>query len=159
MTMFRRHLLLSITALALGLIFFVGSIQARSQYKKAFYKKYVDDNADYKEVADDKTLGRCWLCHVDMKKQDPPVEGLKKQVRNNYGVALSKFLDVKEKDKAKIAEALEKAGQEKSDPNDEESPTFAELIADGKLPGDNVPNADDVKAALKKKAEKEAKKQ
>ena len=39
------------------------------------------------------------------------------------------------KDEEKIAAALEKVGKMPSDPENKESPTYAELIADGKLPG------------------------
>ena len=41
-----------------------------------------------------------------------------------------------EKDVDKIKEALEAVEKEHSKPGDEKSPTFGELIKEGKLPGD-----------------------
>ncbi|REJ65294.1 MAG: hypothetical protein DWQ31_18550 [Planctomycetota bacterium] len=147
---------LVLSVAVVGLLLAAPSVDARKEYKDAFYEKYVDDNADYKEVADAKVGGRCWLCHVNMSKFDPPEKGLGKRVRNNYGFALSQFLEEKEKDAEKIAEALEQVAALKSDPEDDESPTFGELIEAGKLPHDGVPNADDLEAARAWKAEKAA---
>jgi len=71
---------------------------------------------------------RCLVCHQGKKK---------KKNRNAYGDQLSEFLDKKKdkKDKEKIVEALMKVAEIRSDPEDEKSPTFGELIAGGKLPG------------------------
>ena len=68
---------------------------------------------------------RCNICH----------EGKDKKKRNVYGEALAELLDKKEdKDnKEKIKEALEKVGEMKLDPDDEKSPTFGDILKEGKL--------------------------
>ncbi len=119
--------------------------EARTKYKNAFYEKYAE--GEYKAVANDSVSGRCWLCHVNMKKYNPPEDGLKKRVRNNYGKAISKFIKKNEKDQAKIIDALEKAAEVQSNPADAKSPTFGELIESGKLPGDGVADEEDLKRA------------
>jgi len=71
---------------------------------------------------------RCLTCHQGKKK---------KKNRNAYGEQLSELLDKKKdkKDKEKIVEALKKVAEMRSNPEEGESPTFGELIAEGKLPG------------------------
>ncbi len=44
-------------------------------------------------------------------------------------------MDALKKDPVKIKDLLEKAAKEHSDANDDKSPTFGELIKEGKLPG------------------------
>ncbi|MDG2207229.1 MAG: hypothetical protein P8K78_04940 [Pirellulales bacterium] len=134
---------------------------ALPDYKKEFFNIYVDKTATeanakaFAEAANAKT-GKCFVCHVNVKKLDEP--GLKsKSVRNNYGKAITQFIDKdsfkamkkedKEKAMAALREAIEKAGGLKVDPNDPDSPTFAELIESGKLPGDGKPDPDDLEKA------------
>jgi len=71
---------------------------------------------------------RCLTCHQGKKK---------KKNRNAYGMQLSELLDKKKdkKDKEKIVESLKKVAELHSNPEDDSSPTFGELIAEGKLPG------------------------
>jgi len=70
----------------------------------------------------------CAVCHNSK-------ENKKKKHRNNYGVAMKEALGKKnEKDKEKIAEALKKIAEKKSHV---EGKTFGDLIADGKLPGED----------------------
>lgn len=131
-------------------------------FKKEFEKVYVDkDAADahkqaFAEAANSKT-GKCWICHVNMKPLGE--EKLGKKVRNNYGNALSQFLEKEdyssqrrkeepEKVSAEIHEAFKKVGAMNSDPQDPNSPTFDELIATGKLPGNGDPNPEDLKKAI-----------
>ena len=70
---------------------------------------------------------RCLTCH----------QGKKKKNRNAFGMQLSELLDKKKdkKDKEKIVEALKKVAEMRSNPEDDSSPTFGELLAEGKLPG------------------------
>ncbi len=98
---------------------------AIKQFQIQFLKKYADGtNEEYTELAKD---AKCYLCH----------QGKKKKNRNPYGEALHEFLDKKKdkKDVDKIIASLEKVAEMHSVEGDESSPTFGELIADGKLPG------------------------
>ena len=142
---------------------FAGKRQASAvpDYKKGFFNLYVDKEATeahkkaFAEAANAKT-GKCFVCHVNVKTLEE--KGLKsKSVRNNYGKALTQFIDKdsfkemkkadKEKAMASLNEALEKAGKLKADPNDPDSPTFAEIIDSGELPGDGKPDAEDLEKA------------
>jgi hypothetical protein len=94
-----------------------------------FRAAYVAENKD-KDFVKSVTEAKCFVCHVGKKRTD----------RNAYGQQLAELLD-KTKDKAnkkKIREALDKVAEMRSDPEDEESPTFGELIKAGKLPGGDV---------------------
>ena len=102
---------------------------ATDAFKKEFESMYVK-----KEPATDaeKSLvaavqkAKCNVCHV----------GKTKKVRNDYGKALNTMLTKKDaKDTAKIHESLEKVASMKSKPDDAGSPTFGELLLQGKLPG------------------------
>ena len=108
----------------------VESAHAIAPFKKEFETKYVKaEPATPEEQALSAAVkeAKCNVCHVGTKKKD----------KNNYGLALDELLDKKTdaKDAAKIQEALEKVAAMKSDPNDAASPTFGELILQGKLPG------------------------
>lgn len=68
---------------------------------------------------------RCNVCH----------QGENKKKRNAYGQALAKLISHADvKDKAKIGAALEKVAAEKSNPDDPNSATYGDIIAEGKLP-------------------------
>ncbi|MEM9658870.1 MAG: hypothetical protein AAF961_10960, partial [Planctomycetota bacterium] len=99
--------------------------EAILQFQTAFIAEYIDDhdNEEYVELV--KRKARCWVCH----------QGKKKVNRNAYGEQLAKLLDQK-KDKEneeKIIKAFQLVGKMHSKPKDKRSPTFAKLIADGKL--------------------------
>ena len=95
-----------------------------------FQKEYL---ALYEEspIAEAAKKAKCFNCHQGKKS---------KKNRNAYGVELSKLLDKKKdkKEKEKIIEALKKVGEMHTVEGDDSSPTYAELIADGKLPGGTV---------------------
>lgn len=120
----------ALVALVGGLVLAVPSrhAQATMPFKNAFEAKYVKadstDPAEMKLAAEVKQA-KCNVCHM----------GTSKKMRNAYGMALDKHLDKAEKDATKIAEALDKVADEKSDPADANSKTFGELIKEGKLPG------------------------
>lgn len=108
----------------------IESAHAVAPFKKEFEAKYVKaDPSTPEEKALAAAVGqaKCNVCHVGKKKKD----------RNAYGEALSVLLDKKKdmKDKAKIQAALDKVAAMKSNPDDPGSPTFGELIEQGKLPG------------------------
>ncbi|NIM09088.1 MAG: hypothetical protein GTO53_08065 [Planctomycetales bacterium] len=139
--------------------------QAIPPFKTEFFEVYVKENPStpeetaLAEAADAKT-GKCWICHVNMK--DRGESKLGKKVRNNYGKALSQFLNKDdfgserrkaepEKVKTQIREAFTKVEALKSDPNDPQSMTYGELIASGKLPGNDEPDKADLEAAIKER--------
>ena len=107
---------------------YVGTAQSRPQYFKAFKEKYVkpDGSAEEKAFAAEVTDAKCLVCH----------EAGSKKNRNSYGKELAKvFIPPNEKDPAKIDEAFSKVADMHVDPNDPNSPTYGDLIKQGKLPG------------------------
>ncbi len=107
----------------------VESAHAVPPFKKEFDAKYVKTEPATPEeeaLAAAVKEAKCNVCHVGKKKKD----------KNAYGVALGKLLDKKKdaKDAAKIQDALDKVAAMKADPNNADSPTFGELIMQGKLP-------------------------
>ncbi len=106
--------------------------QAIPPFKKQFDAMYVEGNKDTAFVATVKKA-KCFVCH-DRKKDD---EGkASKKNRNAYGEELSKLLDKKadKKNVEKIKKALLQVAAIHSNPKDDKSPTFGELIKSGKLP-------------------------
>jgi len=75
---------------------------------------------------------KCFVCHQGKKKKD----------RNPYGIALSELLTKKDKkDTEKIVKALKAVDKIHTNPKDEKSPTYGELIKAGKLPGGSLEDA------------------
>jgi hypothetical protein len=128
------------------------------QFEVRYIKKEpkTDEEKALAEAANEKNTntGKCWVCHV---------KGKSKKVRNNYGQELAKLLDRKKYTAARlkrekeacekeIQEALSKVEKLHSDAKDEASPLFGELIAAGKVPGNQKiagaePGAEDEPAA------------
>ncbi|WP_428305899.1 hypothetical protein [Lacipirellula sp.] len=107
------------------------SASAIAPFQVEFYKLYVNDHPDKEFSAYVKKEAKCNICHQG-KKPGPH--------RNAYGKQLAELLDAKtdKKDKEKIQAALAKVAEMHSDPDDDKSPTFGELIADSKLPGGDL---------------------
>lgn len=101
---------------------------ALKQFKERFENRYIKaDSAEPKDVALREAYEKagCNVCHVGESKKN----------RNAYGTALHEFLHKKDKDdNEKIDSALEKVESMRSVPGDEKSPTFGELLRQGKLP-------------------------
>ena len=149
--MHRLSALVAITALVSAS---ANSAHAIPDFQKVFIKEYIEKHKDakYKEYVTKKV--KCYLCHQGKKS---------KKNHNPYGEELSKLLDKKKdkKDVKKTTEALAKVGKMPSNPKDKKSPTYADLIAKGELPGGKLeavkkepakkPDAD------KKEEEKESK--
>jgi hypothetical protein len=120
-------------ALILSLVVFaVGAEQAFAiaQFQAAFIKEYVNSHPDKEFQKYVKTKAKCHICHQG--KVTP------KNVHHNaYGKHLVELLDPKEdkKDAKKIKEALDKVAKMHSDPEDENSPTYGDLIKKSELPG------------------------
>lgn len=105
---------------------------ATSAFNKQWKKEYLPDGVD-KDFKKTARKAGCYVCHV--KGED------KKEVRNEYGEAVHKYLDAEdfEKDYVKanpeeaaerIVEGLKKAGEEKSS----DGKKFAEKIEALELP-------------------------
>lgn len=108
----------------------IESAHAIAPFKKEFDDKYVKASPATPEeeaFAAAAKKAKCNVCHV----------GTKKTERNAYGLALDEFLDKKAdvKNKEKIQEALDKVAAMHSVKDDPNSPTFGDLIKQGKLPG------------------------
>ncbi|HYO24778.1 MAG TPA: hypothetical protein VEQ85_07495 [Lacipirellulaceae bacterium] len=98
------------------------------QFYKVFDEVYLvdHDNKEFAEAAREKKM-QCLICH----------QGKLRKNHNPYGIHLVELLDKRKdvKDVAKIKEALAKVGEMHSDPKDESSPTYDELIKSGAFPG------------------------
>ncbi len=106
-------------------VVWVRATSAIPAFQKEFYAKYLTDDTNEEYVTTVKEA-KCFLCHVGKKKKN----------RNVYGEALSELLDKKKdkKDKEKIQAALDQVAEMKVEDKDD-SPTFGDLIREGKLPG------------------------
>lgn len=126
----KNFCLLALFGLTAGMLLaHLDSAHAIDPFKKEFEAKYVKAEPGTPEeeaFAASVKQAKCNVCHVGVKKKD----------KNAYGMALDELLDKKTdaKDKAKIQEALDKVAALKSNPADDASPTFGELISQGKLP-------------------------
>ncbi len=127
-----KHLPCALAAGLLGLVI-LGLAKAPARADKAFFDeflaKYVKpDSSDPKDQAIKATVEkvRCNVCHVGRTKKN----------RNIYGQALDKLLDrqTDKENKPKIRAALDTVARQRSNPDDQNSPTFGELIQQGKLP-------------------------
>lgn len=116
--------------MALGL-FAIGPQQAvaipafKTEFDNLYVKKDSNDPKE-KSLAEAVATVKCNVCHVGKSKKE----------KNDYGKALDELLDKKAdaKNVAKIKEALEKVGGMPSKAADPNSPTFGDLIKEGKLP-------------------------
>ncbi|WP_153558432.1 hypothetical protein [Roseimaritima sediminicola] len=123
----KRLALMAMTLMLLGTPAF-----AISEFSKQWKAHYLGD-----DVSDEfKRAGRragCYVCHVKGKK--------KEEARNEYGMAMSEFLDHEdfpkerikaepEKVKAEILEAFKKTAEKKS----KDGKKFGEKIKEGELP-------------------------
>jgi cytochrome c553 len=104
------------------------------EFKAMYVKKDSSDPAE-KAFAEAAAKAKCLVCHG--KNADGKED---KKVRNAYGEALDKLLDKKAdiKNKEKIVKSLEEFGKMHSDPDDDISTTFGDLIKEGKLPGGEI---------------------
>jgi hypothetical protein len=119
-------LILSLVVLAVG----AEQAFAIAQYQAAFLKAYINDHPDKEFQKYVKTKARCNVCHQGKAS-------IKNVHHNAYGKHLVELLDPEtdKKDAKKIKEALDKVAKMHSDPKDEKSPTYGDLIKKGQLPG------------------------
>lgn len=98
-------------------------VGAKPPYKKEWDSTYMQEGSPMFKALEGKS--NCNVCH----------QGKNRKNRNAYGKAIAKFLEKgDDKKPEKIVAALKKAAEEHSDPDDANSPTFGELIEQGKLP-------------------------
>lgn len=98
-----KRLLLLIPILAVALMAVpADQAEATSEFSKVWKAEYLgeDADADFKSVA---RKANCYVCHVKKEKKD---------VRNEYGKAVHKFLDKEKYDKEYVKANPEKANQE-----------------------------------------------
>lgn len=109
------------------------SASAIPQFFNEFKAKYADPEGEPEQKALAEAIDeikpatlRCNVCHV----------GKDKKKRNAYGEQLAELLDKKEDkdDKEKIQKALDEVAEIKIDPDDEESPTYGDVLKEGKIP-------------------------
>jgi hypothetical protein len=131
--MTKRIGVLALVAATLTMSFSLVAVQSASAvppFKKEFDNLYLKKDstspADQALVVAVEKV-KCNVCH----------KGKNKKLRNAYGDELAKLLDKKTdaKDPEKIKQALEKVAALPSDANNASSPTFGDLIKEGKLPG------------------------
>jgi hypothetical protein len=128
--MHRLSLVMVLALLAVG----TGTRQAQAipQFQKEFVTLYVgeDKTTDFAKLV---RQAGCFVCH----------QGKLRKNHNSYGIHLVELLDKKAdmKNPAKIVEALKKVEVMHSIEGDDKSPTYAELIKEGKLPGGSLEEA------------------
>lgn len=96
------------------------------QFQKEFVNLYVGDDKE-SEWALHVKEAKCFVCH----------QGKSRKHRNAYGEQLDLLLDKKAdaKNPEKIIEALKTVAALHTIAGDDSSPTFGDLIKEGKLPG------------------------
>jgi hypothetical protein len=104
------------------------------QFYKVFDEAYLADHEDedfVKSARDPKM--RCLICH----------QGKNRKNHNPYGIHLVELLDKRKdiRDIEKIKKSLAKVGAMHSDPDDEKSPTYDELIQASTFPGGTLEEA------------------
>jgi hypothetical protein len=102
------------------------------QFQKEWVKLYVGDDKDSDFAKEVKKAG-CFVCH----------QGKLRKNHNPYGEHLVPLLDKKAdmKNPEKIIEALKKVEAMHSVEGDDKSPTYGDLIKQGKLPGGSLEDA------------------
>lgn len=123
---------LCLLLVACGLLAYAPRVLAIAQFKSEFEAKYVKpESTEAKDIsfAEAVAEARCNVCHAGISKKD----------HNRYGVALADLLDRRadRDNKEKIQAVLDQVASMKSDADKDDSPTFGELIDQGKLPGGN----------------------
>jgi hypothetical protein len=125
-----RRAVCLLVAVAAGYVF-APTADAIPAFQTQFYKKYLDGNENTEYVNLVKKEAKCWLCH----------QGKDRKNHNSYGIHLTEHLTKKDiKDVEKIVKALETVAELHSNPEDEKSKTYGEMIAAGELPGGPVEN-------------------
>ena len=116
--------------LLFALLFTAQPAAATTEFQKEFIKQYAKGKEVDKAFKKLVRKGKCYVCHQG--KDDH-------KNCNVYGKALAEYLvEDDKKDKEKIIASLKLVADQSSDSKAEGSPTFGELIAEGKLPGGSI---------------------
>jgi hypothetical protein len=119
----------SLMVLACAALASIDSARARLPYKKEWEKRYVKKDSALpaeKALTVAVETAKCNVCHMGESKKE----------HNTYGTELKKFLTKNDqKNKEKIQKAFEEVEKMRSPEGGAGSPTFGELIKQGKLPG------------------------
>ncbi len=115
----------------LATLVLVRPAQAIPQFQKEFLTLYASDKTT--DFAKEAKKAGCFLCH----------QGKLRKNHNPYGIHLVDLLDKKAdmKNPEKIIEALKKVEAMHSVAGDDKSPTYGDLIKEGKLPGGSLDEA------------------
>ncbi len=125
-----------------GLVFLIVALVGGSsrpamallQFFKVWDEVYLANNENEEFVKEARNAKmRCLVCH----------QGKKRTNHNPYGIHLVELLDKKEdiRNPEKVKEVLAKVGAMHSDPEDENSPTYDEILAKGEFPGGTLEEA------------------
>lgn len=127
-----RRLAVVMFLVLLAMLLSVRPAQAILQFQKEWVKLYVGDDKDSDFAKQVKKTG-CWVCH----------QGKLRKHHNPYGIHLVDLLDKKAdmKNPEKIVEAIKKVEAMHSVAGDDKSPTYGEIIKQGKLPGGTLEEA------------------
>ncbi|TWT88345.1 hypothetical protein Mal64_18250 [Pseudobythopirellula maris] len=111
--------------LALAACLLAAPAHAFPDFQKVYFKEYAGSDAD-PQLAKDIKKAKCFNCH----------QGKSKKHHNPFGQHLvGKLGKADRKDTDKILAVLTEVMALPSDPTHEGSPTYAELMAENKLPG------------------------
>ncbi|MCA9238876.1 MAG: hypothetical protein KDA37_01695 [Planctomycetales bacterium] len=133
----------SITAacLTIACIGLPGDALAWKQVQDEWQKLYLAEHPDKDFVKLCRKQAKCHVCH----------QGKSKKNSNPYGKQFEgKLTKNDRKDKDKIVNVLKEIGKLRSDPKDDQSLTYEQLIAESQLPGGDLKS---VKQEPKKKAD------
>jgi hypothetical protein len=106
-------------------------VAADQQFYNAFIDEYIRNHSDPKFVELVTKEAKCLVCHQGMRSR---------KNRNKYGNEVDKLLDRKTdaKDREKIVAALKKSLAVRTDPKNDKSPTYLDLVKGSKLPGGDL---------------------
>jgi len=128
----KKALLALLCAVVLGFVAHT-SADARPAFRKQFWAKYVTDNPNTEFVSAAKKAN-CLVCHEDKKDEKGKAD---RTARNTYGQQLAKRLTKEDqKNVDKIQKMLDEVANLPS--TGDGSPTFGQLIEQGKLPGSST---------------------
>jgi hypothetical protein len=137
--------LLLLATLAGGWCLLGGSADARPEFKRYFDQKYFPAKGEKTAMQSAYTVSSCNFCHIGGSTDE------ERKNRNVFGQALAKRLTKKDaedlsfankpknpdafkKAEEKVLKGLEAVEKEHIDPKDAKSPTFGDLLKEGKLP-------------------------
>jgi hypothetical protein len=117
--------MIALATVGLLVLVLPGVALAVPQFQAAWFEKYLPGSSEeYQKLVKEEV--KCFLCH----------QGKIKKNHNVYGKLYLPLLKKTDKgDAEKIMKAIEEVGAMHTDPEDENSPTYADLIAKGELPG------------------------